>query len=79
MVDLIAWTKPGGRVWDKELEQVFREWNPELGFEFTGNRFTRAVKAVTGLGKTSCGGRYYWEGFHLPTPEELAAGDGEAA
>ncbi|BDU74906.1 hypothetical protein [Mesoterricola silvestris] len=79
VVDLIAWTVPGERVWDKELERVFREWNPELEITFTGNLFTRAVKAVNGMSKTSIGGRYYWEGFHLPTAEEVAVAAGKAA
>ncbi|BDU74899.1 hypothetical protein [Mesoterricola silvestris] len=79
VVDLIAWTVPGGRVWDKDLERVFREWNPDLEIAFTGNLFTRAVKAVTGLSKTPAHGRYYWEGFHLPTAEEVAVAAGKAA
>lgn len=29
MVDLIAWNVPGGRVLDKDLESVFRQWNPD--------------------------------------------------
>ncbi|MBP1627544.1 MAG: hypothetical protein H6Q00_2019 [Holophagaceae bacterium] len=79
VVDLIAWTAPGGRVLDKDLERVFREWNPELEVEFTGNIFSRAVKAVTGLNKTYSDGKGYWKGFHLPTPEELALRNGLVA
>ena len=79
VVDLIAWTKPGGRVWDKDLEKVFREWNPDLEIEFTGNLFSRAVKAVTGMSKTPSNGRFYWEGFHLPTADEVAVAADEAA
>ncbi|BDU74166.1 hypothetical protein METEAL_33400 [Mesoterricola silvestris] len=30
---------------------MFRERNPELEIEFTGNLFSRAVKTVTGLSK----------------------------
>lgn len=79
VVDLIAWTVPGGRVWDKELEQVFREWNPELELEFKGNSFSRAVKAVTGLSKSYSNGKGYWVGFHLPTADEVAVAADEAA
>lgn len=79
VVDLIAWTEPGGRVLDKDLEQVFREWNPELGIEFTGNLFTRAVKAVTGLSKFYSDSKAFWVGFHLPTAEELAMRQGRVA
>lgn len=70
VVDLIAWTKPGGRVLDKDLLKVFREWNPELEIEFTENLFTRAVQAVTGLRKLRSNGKDYWVGFHLPAADE---------
>ncbi len=79
VVDLIAWTEPGGRVLDKDLEQVFREWNPELEIEFKGNLFSRAVKAVTGLSKFYSNSKGYWVGFHLPTAEELAIREGKVA
>ncbi len=68
VVDLIAWTKPGGRVLDKDLLKAFREWNPEI--EVTSNAFSRAVKAVTGLSKLRSNGKDYWVGFHIPTAEE---------
>jgi hypothetical protein len=66
----IAWTEPGGRVQDHELLKVFQDWNPDI--EVTLNLFTRAVNAVTGIGKTSSNSKQYWVGFHLPTADELA-------
>lgn len=69
VVDLLAWTVPGGRVLDHDLLKVFRDWNPDI--EVTSNLFSRAVKAVTGFGKKPSDGKQYWEDFHLPTEEEL--------
>jgi hypothetical protein len=70
VVELIAWTLPGGRVAADELLEVFRQWNPDL--EVTGNAFTRAVQAVTGLRKLRSNGTDWWVGFHLPTADEIA-------
>jgi hypothetical protein len=79
VVDLLAWTAPGGRVLDYDLLRVFREWNPELEIAVSLNLFTRAVNAVTGLGKTPSNSKQYWVGFHLPTAEELAIRERMAA
>lgn len=71
VVDLIAWTVPGGRVLDKDLLRVFRQWNPD--FEITGNAFSRTVKAVTGMGKLRSNGKDFWVGFQLPTADAITA------
>ena len=73
VIDLLAWTKPGGRVSGKDLLDTFLEWNPELEphLKENSNTFSRAVKAVTGLTQKSSNCIYYWIGIHLPTAEEL--------
>ena len=77
VVDLIAWTEQGGRVSDHDLLKVFQEWNPDI--QVSLNLFTRAVNAVTGLGKTPSNGKQYWVGFHIPMAGELAIREGMAA
>lgn len=69
VVDLLAWVRLGGRVLDDDLLGVLRAWNPHL--EVTLNAFTRAVNALTGMTKLRSDGKDYWEGFHIPTAEEL--------
>ena len=68
VMDLIAWTKSGGRVSGEDLRAVFAEWNPDLNV--TPREFGLAVKAVTGLSTRTSNGTRYWVGFHLPTSEE---------
>ena len=79
VVDLIAWTVPGGRVLDHDLLRVFREWNPELEIDVSLNLFTRAVNAVTGLTKHRSNGKAHWIGFCLPTAAELGLQGQKAA
>lgn len=67
--DLLTWVRLGGRVLDDDLLAVFRDWNPQL--EVTPNAFSRAVTALTGIPKRRSNGQDYWEGFHIPTAEEL--------
>ncbi len=69
VVDLIAYTKSGGRVSGEDLRNLFRVWNPDL--QFTDVAFGLAVNAVTGMTSKASHGTRYWIGFHLPTPEEL--------
>lgn len=71
VLDLLAWVKLGGRVLDDDLLKVFRDWNPHM--EVTANAFSRAVASLTGgIPKRRSNGQGYWEGFHIPTAEELA-------
>jgi len=70
VLDLIAYTVPGGRVSGEDLRATFTEWYQDL--EFTSVAFGRAVSAVTGMKTRSSGDKRYWYGFHIPTPEELA-------
>lgn len=72
VVDLIAWTEPGGRVLDHDLFKVFCAWNPDLEVPVTLNLFTRAVNAVTGTVKMPSNSHQFWVGFHIPTAAELA-------
>jgi len=74
---LLGWVKPGGRTLDKDLLKVFREWNPDI--EVTSNAFTRAVQAVTGMCKTPSNSCRYWDGFHIPTADELEPSEITAA
>ena len=69
VVDLIAWTRSGGRVSGEDLLAVFTAWNPDL--LVTPREFGAAVKAVTGLTQKPSNGIYYWVGFRLPTAKEL--------
>lgn len=69
VVDLIAYTRPGGRVPAAELYALFREWNPES--DATPTAFGIAVHSVTGIrSKPSKGVRYY-SGFHIQSADEL--------
>jgi len=77
VIDLIAWTKPGGRVSAGDLLETFREWNPWL--QVTPNAFTRAVQAVTGMTKLRSNGKDYWVGFHLPAEVNSEQSAAEAA
>lgn len=70
VVDLIAWTAPGGRVTCADLLALFNQWNPALAI--TKRELGVAVKAITGLDSKPLHGVRYWVGFHLPTVEELA-------
>ena len=70
VIDLLIWTKSGGRVLDDDLLRVFRKWNPSM--RVTSNAFTRAISAVTGMSKRRSNGKAYWVGFCLPTAAELA-------
>ena len=69
VVDLIAWTRSGGRVSGEDLLAVFTAWNPDL--LVTPREFGAAVKAVTGQSTVPIHGVRFWVGFHLPTPDEL--------
>lgn len=73
VVDLIAWTLPGGRVRCSDLLIVFNAWNPEIAA--SKRELGVAVKAITGLASTSINGVRYWNGFHIPTSEEDAMRD----
>ena len=77
VLDLIAYTKPGGRVSGGALRHLFKEWNPDL--LFTDVAFGLAVNAVTGMTSKVSHGTRYWVGFHLPTPEVLLGFDPKAA
>ncbi len=77
VIDLLVWTKSGGRVLDDDLLRVFRKWNP--GMRVTSNSFTRAVNAVTGMSKRRSNGKAYWVGFCLPTAAELGLQGKKAA
>jgi len=35
--------------------------------------------AFTGMSKTPSNGRFYWEGFHLPTADEMPVAEEVAA
>jgi len=69
VIDLLAWTRPEGRVSSEELRTLFMEWNPDL--PVTPREFAIAVKAATGQSTVAIHGTRYWVGFHLPTSEEL--------
>jgi hypothetical protein len=69
VIDLIAWTKSGGRVSGDDLLAVFAAWNPDL--PVTPREFGVAVKAVTGQSTVPIHGVRYWVGFHLPITDEL--------
>jgi len=77
VVDLIAYTKSGGRVSGEDLRDLFAEWNPDL--QFTPVAFGIAVKAVTGLRTKTLHGTRYWVGFHLPPMDELSDQGARAA
>ena len=62
VVDLIAYTIPGGRVSGEVLRKTFSEWYPDL--EFTSVAFGLAVSAVTGMKSRTSGPTRYWYGFH---------------
>ena len=69
VVDLIAHTRSGGRVSISDLFALFKAWYPD--FEVDVRVFGKAVKAVTGIDTKSSNSNRYYEGFHLPCPEEL--------
>lgn len=77
VIDLVASTKIGGKVWDHDLLAEFQRKNPEI--QVTLHAFTKAVNLVTGMKKTNSNGKRYWVGFHLPTAEELASREENAA
>ena len=70
VVDLIAWTVPGGRVRCADLLATFKEWNPDIAA--TKRELGVAVKAVTGIESKPLHGVRYFVGFHLPSDDELA-------
>lgn len=69
LVDLIAYTRSGGRVSLPELMKVFRDWFPE--HEIYPKVFGKVVKEITGIKARSSNGITYYDGLHLPTAEEL--------
>ena len=77
VVDLIAWTKSGGRVSGEDLRAVFAEWNPDL--PVTPVEFAIAVKAVTGLKTKTSNGTRYWVGFQLPVVSKASEQELRAA
>jgi len=68
VVDLIAYTRSGGRVPVNELFKLFQEWNPDR--KVTPTAFGISVSAVTGQKSTSSKGVRYYSGFHVPTMAE---------
>lgn len=77
VLDLIAYTRSGGRVSTEDLRDLFAERNPDL--QFTPVAFGIAVNAVTGMTSRASHGTRYWVGFHLPTSAELAEHEPKAA
>nr|WP_320133184.1 hypothetical protein [uncultured Holophaga sp.] len=69
VIDLIAFTRSGGQASTKELFATFKAWHPDL--EVDPRVFGKAVKAATGINTKSSNSERYYEGFHLPSPEEL--------
>lgn len=67
VVDLIAYTLPGGRVSTSDLFALFKEWYPD--FEVDARVFGKSVKSVTGIGSKSVNSGRYYEGFHLPSTD----------
>jgi hypothetical protein len=69
VAELLAYTRPGGRVRTDDFYALLLEWNPDM--EVTKTLLTQVVTEITGVG-TSCyrDGRSY-KGFHLPTQKEL--------
>lgn len=70
MIDLIAYTRSGGRTSISKLLGAFLEWYP--GREVDPRVFGKVVKSITGIPSKPSNGDRIYEGFHLPTAEELA-------
>lgn len=69
LVDVVAFTRSGGRVAIQDLINLFREWNPD--FEVNEIAFGRAFSAITGIRSKPSKGIRYFSGLHLPSALEL--------
>jgi len=68
VVDLIAYTRSGGRVRFNTLFALFKGWYPDL--LVTPKAFGMAVSAITGLKSNASKGVRFYSGFHIPGSTE---------
>jgi hypothetical protein len=69
VVDLIAYTRPGGKVSVPALFEVYRKWHPDNHVD--QRVFGKMVKSVTGIESKPRNAVRWYIGFHLPTEDEL--------